>query len=617
MLNRARLGHTGGDFSVADILTTLYLAILRVDPARPGWPDRDRFILSKGHASGMLYNVLAEVGFFPPEELATFAQPESRLNGHPSNSKLPGVETSTGPLGHGLPVAVGAALGAKMDAATWRTFVLTGDGELQEGSNWEAAMAAAHFGLDNLTWIVDRNGLQQGDATERTIRLEPLADKLRAFGWAVREVDGHNHAALLEAFRALPFEAGRPSGIIAHTHKGKGVSLIQDRAEWHHHHRALSDDEMAAALAELGGGEQEAGSRGQESGVGDQPGSWKPESGVTEQVSVEPVSMGGGDVSRRMHLSASSPGALSDCRDAFAATLESLARADRRIIAVCNDSVSSSKLGRFAKEFPDRLVNVGIAEQNMIGVAAGLANAGKLPFVCGASCFLTGRALEQIKADLAYSRANVKLCGMSSGVAYGELGATHHSIEDLAWTRAIADMTVIVPADPAETVQAVEAAAAYQGPVFLRLSRMPVPAVHAADYRFQIGRATRLREGNDVTLIAAGTMVAYALAAADLLAAGGVQARVLNMATVRPLDRAAIIAAANETRGIVTVEEHTTFGGLGGAVAEVVVTTHPAPMRILGFPGVFAPTGSAAWLFEHFGLTPAGIRDAALELLSE
>jgi len=252
MLNRARLGHTGGDFSAADILTTLYLAVLHVDPARPDWPDRDRFILSKGHASGMLYNILAETGFFSTEELATFAQPGSRLNGHPSNTKLPGVETSTGPLGHGLPVAVGAALGAKMDDAAWRTFVLTGDGELQEGSNWEAAMAAAHFGLDNLTWIVDRNGLQQGDATERTIRLEPLADKLRAFGWAVREVDGHDHAALLDMFRALPLEVGKPSGIIAHTHKGKGVSLIQDRAEWHHHHRALSDDEMTAALAELG-----------------------------------------------------------------------------------------------------------------------------------------------------------------------------------------------------------------------------------------------------------------------------------------------------------------------------------------------------------------------------
>ncbi len=603
MLNRARLGHTGGDFSAADILTTLYLAVLNVGPARPDWPDRDRFILSKGHASGMLYNVLAEVGFFPTEELTTFAQPGSRLNGHPSNTKLPGVETSTGPLGHGLPVAVGAALGAKMDAAPWRTFVLTGDGELQEGSNWEAAMAAAHFRLDHLTWIVDRNGLQQGDATERTMRLEPLADKLRAFGWAVREVDGHDSAALLATFRALPFEAGKPSGIIAHTHKGKGVSFIQDRAEWHHHHRALSDEEMAAALVELGGGDQESGGRDQESArIG--------------PADAQPVSTGLADVSLRIHSQAAPTEALADCRDAFAAALEGLARADPRIVAVCNDSVSSSKLGRFAREFPDRLINVGIAEQNMIGVAAGLANAGKLPFVCGASCFLTGRALEQIKADLAYSNANVKLCGMSSGVAYGELGATHHSIEDLAWTRAIANMTVVVPADPSETGQAVEAAAAYRGPVFLRLSRMPVPNVHAAAYRFEIGRAARLRDGQDVTIIAAGTMVGRALEAADLLAQDGVSARVLNMATVRPIDRDAIIAAARQTRGIVTVEEHTTFGGLGSAVAEVVVTTHPVPMRILGFPGVFAPTGSAAWLFEHFGLTPAGIRDAALELVT-
>jgi transketolase len=603
MLNRARLGHTGGDFSAADILTTLYLAVLNVDPARPDWPDRDRFILSKGHASGMLYNVLAETGFFPPEELATFAQPGSRLNGHPSNTRLPGIETSTGPLGHGLPVAVGAALGAKLDAAGWRAFVLTGDGELQEGSNWEAAMAASHFRLDNLTWIVDRNGLQQGAATEQTIRLEPLADKLRAFGWAVREVDGHDHAALLEAFRALPFEPGKPNGIIAHTHKGKGVSLIQDRVEWHHHHRALNDAEMAAALAELGSGDQESGVRGQ--GSEDR-----------SQESAQPVSTGLDLVRRRIHSPEAPPGALGDCRDAFAATLEVLARADPRVVAVCNDSVSSSKLGRFAKEFPDRLVNVGIAEQNMIGVAAGLANAGKLPFVCGASCFLTGRALEQIKADLAYSNANVKLCGMSSGVAYGELGATHHSIEDLAWTRAIAGMTVIVPADLNETAQAVEAAAAFRGPVFLRLSRMPVPAVHAADYRFEIGRAARLRDGDDVTLIAAGTMVSRALAAADLLAQEGVSARVLNMATVRPIDRAAISAAAQETAGIVTVEEHTTFGGLGSAVAEVVVATHPVPMRLLGFPGVFAPTGSAAWLFEHFGLTPAGIRAAARELMA-
>jgi transketolase len=249
MVHRAKLGHPGGDLSSADILVTLYFAVLRIDKDRPDAPDRDRFIMSKGHCSASLYATLAAAGFLPEEELETFAQPLSRLSGHPDRTKTPGVEASTGTLGHGLPVAVGAALAARIDGAAWRTFVLTGDGELQEGSNWEAAMAAAHFGLDNLTLVVDRNMLQQGDATERTIRLEPLAEKWRAFGWAVREVNGHDHAALLEAFGRLPFEPGRPSCIIAHTHKGCGVSFIEDRPEWHH--RVPTDEELEAALLEL------------------------------------------------------------------------------------------------------------------------------------------------------------------------------------------------------------------------------------------------------------------------------------------------------------------------------------------------------------------------------
>ena len=305
-----------------------------------------------------------------------------------------------------------------------------------------------------------------------------------------------------------------------------------------------------------------------------------------------------------------------DCRDAFETTLRELASHDQRIVAVVNDSVGSSKLNQFGQMYPVRLVNVGIAEQNMVGVGAGLANGGLIPFVCGASPFLTGRALEQIKADLAYSNANVKLCGISSGMAYGELGPTHHSIEDVAWLRAIANMTVIVPADSIETAQAIATAANVEGPMFLRISRLPVPDVHDATYRFQIGKAALLHEGNDVTLIANGVLVCRALEAAELLAKQGIHARVLNMSTVRPLDQEAVIAAATETHGIVTVEEHTTFGGLGSAVAEVVVTTHPVPMRLLGIPGVFAPTGSASWLLEHFGLTAQGIFDAALELVN-
>ena len=306
---------------------------------------------------------------------------------------------------------------------------------------------------------------------------------------------------------------------------------------------------------------------------------------------------------------------LFDCRDAFSKTLEALAAEDSRVCAVVNDSLSSTKLKDFKAQFPSRFVNVGIAEQNMVGVGSGLANGGMVPYVCGASCFLTARAMEQVKVDLAYSNSNVKLCGMSSGMAYGQLGATHHSIEDLAWTRILPNLTVIVPADPEETAQAMRYSLQHLGPIFLRISRMPVRAVHPEGYKFKLGKAALLRDGDDVTIVANGVLVSRALEAADALAAKGIAARVLNMSSMKPFDSDAILDAARTTRGIVTAEEALTAGGLGGAVAEVLAVNHPTPMRILGVPGVFAPTGSAEFLLEHFELTATGIENAALNLL--
>jgi transketolase len=247
MISQARLGHIGGDFSVADILATLYGAVLNVDPFRPDAPERDRCILSKGHSAGALYATLALCGYFPISALATFAKPMSPLNGHPDRTKVPGVETNTGPLGHGFPVAVGCALAAAIQRSPRRTFVVLGDGELQEGSNWEAAMTGGHHRLDNLTAIIDRNSLQQGARTEDTKQLEPLADKWASFGWEVRVVNGHDHAQLLGALRALGI--GRPVCVIANTVKGKGVSFMEDRAEWHH--KVPSAEQAAAAREEL------------------------------------------------------------------------------------------------------------------------------------------------------------------------------------------------------------------------------------------------------------------------------------------------------------------------------------------------------------------------------
>ncbi|ODP39553.1 transketolase family protein [Sphingomonas turrisvirgatae] len=312
--------------------------------------------------------------------------------------------------------------------------------------------------------------------------------------------------------------------------------------------------------------------------------------------------------------SPSAPAGMFDCRDAYVATVEELAANDDRIVAVVNDSVGSSKLGKFRDRFPDRLINVGIAEQNMVGIGAGLANGGKIPFVSGAGCFLTARAMEQIKADCAYSQQNVKLCGISSGVAYGELGATHHSIEDVAWMRAIDKLTLIVPSDPWETGEAIKAAAAHDGPVYIKISRMPVPALPRPEgATFRIGKGETLRDGRDIAIIANGTLVHRALAAADALASEGIAARVINLSSVTPLDTE-LLAAAAVTGAIVTAEEGLAHGGLGGAVAEYCAQHSPTRMRMIGFPG-FLPTGSADWLMEKFGLTADGIARAARELL--
>lgn len=309
--------------------------------------------------------------------------------------------------------------------------------------------------------------------------------------------------------------------------------------------------------------------------------------------------------------------AVYDNRTAFADELISLARVDPRIVAVCNDSVGSSNLTAFRDEFPDRLINVGIAEQNMVGVGAGLANAGMIPFVCAASPFLTGRSLEQIKADVAYSQQNVVLCGMSPGMAYGELGPTHHSVEDLSWLRALPGLDIIVPADRQQTRQAIRALVEQPRPSFLRVGRHKVPDVTPEDAAWERGRFTSLREGTDVTLVGTGTMVSRTLDAADALEADGISVRVLNAAWIAPFDTEAIRSASADTKAVVVAEEANVAGGLGAAVASLIAqqpSGQRPPVRLLGLTE-FAPTGSTDFLLDYFGLTAEGVARAAREAL--
>ena len=245
----AGAGHIGGELSVIDLLTALYFNILSIDSSNPKDPERDRLILSKGHTALALYIVLSERGFIPKEEIQTFLLHNSRLNGHPNCVKVPGVETNTGPLGHGLPFGVGTAIAAKLNKENWRTFVIVGDGEMQEGSNWEAIMSASHFRLDNLTLIIDHNGLQQGASLVDTNNIVPFVEKIKAFGWSVEEIDGHDMLSICNALSFRTITQGKPKCIVAHTHKGRGISFMTDNVVWHH--KVPSEEQFRKGISEL------------------------------------------------------------------------------------------------------------------------------------------------------------------------------------------------------------------------------------------------------------------------------------------------------------------------------------------------------------------------------
>lgn len=307
----------------------------------------------------------------------------------------------------------------------------------------------------------------------------------------------------------------------------------------------------------------------------------------------------------------SSDGKAKSCRHAFTAALLEIASSDGRILAVTSDAKGSVTLGEFEKSLPEQFVEMGIAEQNTVGVAAGLARGGKLPFVCGPACFYSARAIEQVKNDVAYADTNVKIVGVSGGVSYGALGSTHHSLHDIAFMRAIPNMSVVLPCDIWQTDAATRYLATHVGPVYMRLGRGGVPEVYdSSEEAFEFGRARRLRDGRDCTIIACGEMLHHAVVAADALKDRGIEVRVLDMATIKPLDSDAVVQAAEETGAIITLEEHSIYGGLGAAVAEVVVQRRPVPMKILGFPDEFVPAGSSNELFDYYGFTEPRLSDA-------
>ncbi len=537
-------GHPTSCCSAADLVAALFFGHMRFDPKNPRYANNDRFILSKGHAAPLLYSAWAELGLFPREHLNTLRELNSDLEGHPT-PRLAFVDVASGSLGQGLGVGVGMALCARLDKLDYSTYVLMGDGEIAEGSVWEAASLAGVNQLSNLIAIVDVNRLGQSQPTAFGHDMAVYKKRFEAFGWRTEVIDGHDMEEILEVLGAAGL-GKQPLVILAKTLKGKGISFAEDKEGWHG--KALSKDEAGKAIAEL------------------QP---KAKSGVAEPIPA-PTDL----PLPKNEAPASYPaptyklGDLVATREAFGNALLRMGEVDERIVGLDGDTKNSTYSEKFYKKFPARFAECYIAEQNMVGVATGFSTRGKVPFASTFACFLS-RAYDQIRMA-AISSANVKLVGSHVGVSIGEDGTSQMALEDLAMMRAIEGSVVLYPSDAVCAEKLVEQMALVKGVSFLRSSRPKTPVLYDNNEEFPIGGAKVRKQaaGDKVTVVGAGVTLYEALKAADALAKEGIGITVIDAYSIKPLGKDVIRAAAQKTNNlVVTVEDHYPEGGLGDAVA--------------------------------------------------
>lgn len=631
-LGAAGSGHSGGTLSLMDVAAALYLHEANLDPEAPFWPDRDRIFWSAGHKAPILYVSLGMAGFFNIEEVVTLRKLHSPFQGHPHWLKLEGVEASSGSLGQGLSISVGDALAARLDKKNYRVYCLMGDGEQQEGQIWEAAMEAGHYKLDNLCGVIDKNRLQIDGCVDDVMYIDPLADKYRAFGWHVIEINGHDMKEILGAFKEAREARGKPSLIIAHTTKGRGVDFMEDVCGWHG--KAPSIEQMWDALKQMG---------------------------LDKKLPVEKMLEKAADYQTKVtrELEAKQP---KFSRNYFWNTAENMKVEmvptrmgfgnvlaehgdDPRVVCLGADISDSITISQFYKGHPhraERWLSIGIAEQSGTCVAAGLAKEGKLPVFGTYGVFASGRNLDQLRTTVCYGNFNVMIAGAHGGVSVGADGATHQALEELFQMCGLPNMHVEVPCDSIETKRATE----YMlfkvvGPKYVRFAREATPVVTDDSTPYKWGEANVIRfrgekgafkdafehrlasdyasEGEDVAIIACGPSVVEAMRAAWILKQEyNLETRVLNMHTVKPLDEKAIAQAAKDCGVVVTAEEHQ-VGGLGNLVAAAIgrsekVYGAPVIMGMIGVQDRFGDSGSPWELVKEFEVSAEHIAAKAKTL---
>lgn len=633
-IHAAGSGHPGGSLSVMDLTAALFLNEMNLEPADPRWECRDRVVYSGGHKAPALYVGMAKAGYYSMDDTITLRKCGSPFQGHPHCLKLSGIEVSTGSLGQGLGVGVGMALAMRLDDCPGRVYAVMGDGEQQEGSVWEAAMSASNFRLDSLCAIIDKNRLQIDGWVKDVMDIDPLADKYRSFGWHVIEIDGHNMQQILDAFDEARNTKGKPSVIIADTIKGKGVSFMEDQVGWHG--VATKDrDQLQAALDSIAApamtgkkadellAKAERYAKGMSREIDAKhpsvPGFWWNEAD-SMKTEMDPTRMGFGRALKR----------IGD---------------DERIVTLHADISKSICITDFEADNPERknrVFSVGIAEQNMMQVAAGLALNGKIPITGTYGVFASGRPWDQLRTTICYANLNVKIAGAHGGVSVGPDGATHQSLEEIPLMSVLPNMRLEVPCDSVETDKATAACVLdVAGPAYIRYAREATPVVTDAStpYEFGVANVIRFREekprfidafeqvistgykgeGENLAIIACGPMVPEAMRAAWMLKKrNGIETRVINIHTVKPIDEAAIIAAADEIGTIITAEEHQ-VGGFGNIVAGIAAkrTIHDKPLRIaqIGVQDTFGESGLPWELMKLFQLTAEDISRKAVEMM--
>jgi transketolase len=586
-------GHPSSSLSATDLMTVLLFGgEFRFDVDHPDLPNNDRLIFSKGHASPLFYSLWAAAGAVTETELLSLRKFGSPLEGHPTMA-FRYTEAATGSLGQGLSIGVGMALNAKyLDLLPYRTYVLLGDSEMAEGSQWEAMEIAAHYKLDNLTGIIDVNRLGQRGETLYGHDLSAYERRVRAFGWEPVVVhDGHDLRQIASAYERALTVRERPAMIIARTEKGNGVSFIKDREGWHG--KPLKKEELARALAELGPVDKAV------RGTIAKPEDRRPASAAPRQA--EPLRY--------------APDTAVATRRAYGNALARLYPKYPGMVVLDAEVSNSTYAEMFHAAWPERFFEMYIAEQNMAGAALGLSRRGKIPFVSTFAAFLT-RAFDQIRMSQ-YSGANITFCGSHAGVSIGEDGSSQMGLEDLAMFRTILDGVVLYPSDAVSTEKLVEAAANHQGIVYLRTTRKDTPILYRPDEVFPIGGSKLLRRsGSDrATVVAAGITLHETLAAYDDLKKRGIMIRVIDLYSIKPIDGKALRQAGEETGTIITVEDHFAEGGIGEAVT-AALAGRPVPVHILAVRKM-PKSGKPDELLDYEEISGKAIVKTVMTLLKE